>query len=425
MYKKKSGKWQFQKQAPALPGPSYEAFEDRFLKQPFNPKGPSPQDDWIGNLLEKPFEPKSKRALFKRPPIVPYSGPLAAGKLAYNWLGPGKVLNMLSSGFQVLDYLNPAKYTGPKAYVLPWAYTYHWGMYDCGVTTKFLGRTDGGALDEFVFACLAGQIPQFGNIGVGGGTDIGNLGGTITLPVGTDMRSSLTIGRWNGQNPPVRMTLVEHWYYPFTSPGVLGQPVPIPLVPTYGQPTPTLRPPTPAGDIETGYGPGPKPVGGPKPLPDNRRTLRPDVGPEPDPVTRAPPHGPPLPPYIEPETGHPNLPDKKGRKKFKIKYGKAGKLYGFLTEIGDALDCVEKHFNAPTGPKLAGGMAGRALRLADAIYHNPNALDVPNFLACMIEQQLQDKLIGKASGLANQITKSPYWVRPVGVDAGHWAVRMK
>lgn len=128
--------------------------------------------------------------------------------------------------------------------------------------------------------------------------------------------------------------------------------------------------------------------------------------------------------YVNPPDGHVNVPNPRGVPKWKIPHSKLGDLYGKLTELGDALDCLEKAMiKRPPGPKPR-TLQDRLINAATRIYHNPHSVDWPKFVACVIQSNFEDFVVGKANSLANNITKNKYWTRPVGVGAGGFAVRM-
>ena len=173
--------------------------------------------------------------------------------------------------------------------------------------------------------------------------------------------------------------------------------------------------PRPAPDIPTLLEPKPNIV---QPMPGTLAPPEPAFGPQ----THQPRNPPParVPPYVQ--DGHPNVPDKPGRTKWKVPRQWVAEIYGGLTEIGDAMDCAEK---AMYGRVQKGPLQDRMMQLAQDLADRPRDFRTLSFLKCMVVNNLSDAVIGKANKLANRITKSPYWVRPTGVGAGSWAARMR
>lgn len=190
---------------------------------------------------------------------------------------------------------------------------------------------------------------------------------------------------WGGSG---RWATLRQWERP--------APAPAPDIPTLTEPKPQITQPMPA-DLAP-----PAPAFGPQ-------THQP----------RKPPAGR-VPPYVQ--DGHPNVPDKPGRTKWKVPRQWVGEIYGGLTEIGDAMDCAEK---AMYGKVQKGPLQDRMMQLAQDLADRPKDFRTLSFLKCMVVNNLSDAVIGKANKLANRITKSPYWVRPTGVGAGSWAARMR
>lgn len=177
--------------------------------------------------------------------------------------------------------------------------------------------------------------------------------------------------------------------------------------------------PRPAPDIPTLLEPKPRIV---QPMPATLKPPEPWGEPEiVQPRDRPPNRGRPRPPYVV--DGHPMVPDKPGRTKAKLRGDSlVHQIYGGLTEIGDTMDCAEK---ALYGRTKSGPLQERMLQLASDIYENPKQFNTLGFLKCMIYNNISDAVIGKANKWANNITKSPYWVRPVGHGAGSWAARVR
>lgn len=188
--------------------------------------------------------------------------------------------------------------------------------------------------------------------------------------------------------------------------GQPGDPGPIRYAPRVVQPMPANLTP---------------PKGRPDPYPRERTRARSRTSPRTGPRTKPAPYEQPQPNGRPP---HVHVPTKPGHKKWKFPdYGIPGDIYGWLTELKDGLKCFEKNLAGHRIPKGA-GLAGRVHAAAQYAWLNPEKLDAPGFIKCLVYNHFEDKAIGKANQLANRITQSPYWQRPVGVGAGSWSVRM-
>lgn len=128
------------------------------------------------------------------------------------------------------------------------------------------------------------------------------------------------------------------------------------------------------------------------------------------------------PPYENPP-GHENLPGKE-RTKYKVPHATIGDLYGKLTEFKDGLKCFEEALGPNYRRPKGGGLYDRAIKAAGHAWEKPHDVDWNKFVGCLIVNHAQDYAIGKANQLANRITKSPYWVRPVGQGFGGFGRRM-
>ena len=155
-----------------------------------------------------------------------------------------------------------------------------------------------------------------------------------------------------------------------------------------------------------------------QPMPADLAPPRPEAAPQTHQPRKPPRRGGGAPPYVV--DGHPHIPDKPGRTKWKISRQWVGDIYGGLTEIADAMDCADMAYY---GRVQKGPLQDRMMQLATDLADNPGKFNTLGFLKCMILNNIEDAVIGKANKLANRITKSPYWVRPVGVGAGTWAGR--
>jgi len=188
-------------------------------------------------------------------------------------------------------------------------------------------------------------------------------------------------------------------------------PAPIRYLPPVVQPLPDAAPPLPAQREQY----QPRPRSRPRVERQPRTGIRLDGKPSPDTQT-----GTKNPPYQPPGSDHPHLPTK-GEKKKIVYDPRIAKLYGWLTGVKDGLKCYEEAMNIR--PK--GGLHDRLWRAAEkTIKDGATTEELYAFVECLVINNYQDKLIGKANQLANRITKSEYWVRPVGVGRGMFSQRM-
>lgn len=226
--------------------------------------------------------------------------------------------------------------------------------------------------------------------------------------VGTAIPNS---SRWVGigaeaSKVPWRYNVREQWYLPSNRP----------LAPPVWNPGQAAQAPRVAPAPDTVPRSSPDPYWDPK---AKRRTIpRPAVGVRTKPA-----------PYYDGTNKDPNgvdvpsLPRPREEKHKFPGYGIIGDVYGTLTEIKDGLKCVEKNVRGFRIPKGA-GLAQRIHAVGQYMYERPHTVDWGGITKCMIANHIEDKVIGKVNKLANQITKSPYWTRPVGVGTGSWAIRM-
>lgn len=220
-----------------------------------------------------------------------------------------------------------------------------------------------------------------------------------------------------------RMPLSEQWYRPdaltsprpYVAPPGVQWPLPVPAV---VQPIPgTATPPKPQGETKGYPRNRPRYAEAPKPYVD--------IDPEVKPGSKPTPDKPPV---------HTRLPAV-GEEKWVIHDGLIGQLYGWLTELKDGLECFEANMEGyvrktpniiqygKAKPSKERQLHHRAIRAAMWVYEHPNQVDWEGFGKCIQEEGLKDRVIGTANKLANRITKSPYWVRPVGVGRGAFAQR--
>jgi len=313
------------------------------------------------------------------------------GQGAYRFMNPlGTLTNVLDVGFQVMDWLNPGV-SSRGNYKPPFPFTKHWGRYDCGSTPYINGTTGTGFLNEGTYACLGGQVYTFTP------TNSPNnvVGQPLVIPANVlNGKNNLTLGRWNGNVLAGRMTLIEHW---FNGTGNFpNNPQPF-TIPYYRNRVPT------GANLE------------PAPVPFSPVTVYPKGG-----GSR---HRPSRPPYFTgPKDRVPQLPKPRERK-MKFKPSAAHNIYGGLTEIQDALGCLEKNTSGER-PRYK-GLHQRIMVLANALAENPRSLNLGGFVSCMVKENIEDAVIGKANQLANRITQNKDWVRPVGIGAGNWATRMR
>jgi len=354
------------------------------------------------------------------------------------WATPlSGMANFAGLAGEAWDWLDPA-IQGPSGYQWPGDKpSYHWGPYNCGNTPYIGYRVDSGCLNEGTFACLPGQVME-GNLPYNR-----RYGQTLNLPRSHSGHRSVTLGRWNGAT---RFTVIEHWcWLPGQNPGVLSPGNPIVYIPTKAAPLPMGIPPPP--DI-VDKGPGGKTGGAgatgswgdaddddddetkDDPKPDDL----PDVWRPPwleKPTDTKPGGKRPRPPIIH-VGNKPTYPDKPGDEKRRFEsgsaaaklyglYQRAGDNYGMLTEIGDALDCMEKA--AGRGYKAPKGLHNRIAKMADHLASG-GGMNMGQLGGCLISNQVSDYVIGKVNQIASQAAVSnPYWRRPVGPGAGSYMQR--
>lgn len=236
-----------------------------------------------------------------------------------------------------------------------------------------------------------------------------------------------TIGTWPfnavnihfyRQDSPGVIQETDTWSYPATSsPPAVG--------PSYGPLTATapLQDPFPETETRTMTAPKASAAGSP---------LRPyevpaDVSIE-LPGSGKPRPGPPVHGLYRPQPG-----EKEDKKQFPGK--KLAEGYGFLTEVGDAVDCLQKNIKFPKSgrygatrqPLPAAGLQNRIAWVVDQTMRGN--LDVVGFMNCFAQNQLTDSLVGKLSGPANRnFNQSPYNPRRglgLGFGSGGFSTRMR
>lgn len=183
--------------------------------------------------------------------------------------------------------------------------------------------------------------------------------------------------------------------------------------------------------VITGINPVSRPWNTVAPLPDDAPVSVPDPHPLPNVISNEGP-GPQgsLPPYSYPSDdivitpggeppiviipgSHDQVPD--NSTKFKLDAGFIGALYGAVTEIDDFIEAWAKAI--PGNP-----CRGMALHKQIAcVMAHLDEVNIKQALFNMIVNELQDRAIGKAGSLADQLTKNPNWIRPYGTTAGSWA----
>lgn len=132
--------------------------------------------------------------------------------------------------------------------------------------------------------------------------------------------------------------------------------------------------------------------------------------------------GPRLPPRGTtkyPEYPHvPPPPRVKEKKGLVIGPGKAGKVYGAVTEFRDFADCLAK--SMPGNP--CSKYKNQLHKYVACIAMNEAKINMPEAMVCMFTNDAQDSVIGKSNRMAREAaTGNPYWKRPVGPGAGAWA----
>lgn len=318
----------------------------------------------------------------------------------------GRALNL---GFQLLDLWQQTQDENPFDFGPGWELFCETGP---GPYTDFRnGITRNATACAINLGCgTTGQITS-GEWKPGMSVSVDYPGGSCFGSGGATRAASIAFGPGIGEGSARRMTFHRVyracWSRACPDFGAPGDPGPIRYLPRVVQPMPAnLTPPKSRPD--------------PYPRTTPRARPRPDGAPRPG--VRTKPN-----PYTEGGTKNPtpvkNVP-KPGEKKWKFPdYGIPGDIYGWLTEIKDGLKCFEKNLEGHRIPK-GGGLHERIYMAAQYAWLNPNKLNKAGFLKCMVANHYEDKLIGKANQLANRITQSPYWQRPVGPGAGSWSWRM-
>lgn len=159
----------------------------------------------------------------------------------------------------------------------------------------------------------------------------------------------------------------------------------------------------------------------PDPAPEPGNPVVPPGTPRYPAVEYGPDDGPPKP--MEHVAAPPRGRDRE-RKEPPWKYGDPGRIYGALTEGGDAAGCM---IEAMGGSSKGLGTRGKFLK-AWQMANDPDAPrpDGDVFVACMVASQAQDAAIGRLSGgAAKAQNRSPYSPkRPGGYRGGGWGTRM-
>lgn len=134
---------------------------------------------------------------------------------------------------------------------------------------------------------------------------------------------------------------------------------------------------------------------------------------------------------------HNVLPPSRGEKEDKGQFpGRAiAEAYGKLTEVGDALDCLEKNIKYPKGQRYGASRQPRgSKRIQDRVawvldQTSRGNLDVPGFMACFVQNQATDALVGIPAGAAaRQLNRNPYNPRRqsgLGFMSGGFSTRMR
>jgi len=353
--------------------------------------------------------------------VLPGPGPSAGGR--YKWYGPQKNLGQpsmwqtggklakwgwkgarrlspigraLDLGFQLMDLWQVTQEEDPFYMPSGWSLRCQNGL---GPFNKYRMAVGPNNQCVQVFTCtLNGQVYD-GDWGPGSKIvlpDVPPHSKLLTVAALSFGPASLSGMRFN-----MRKTITACW--PNQLGGQIGpKPDPLEWRPRITQPMP-VTPPKPAPD----------PLGRPKS--DPRTRPMPSLAGKPRTRTKPSPYYP-----NPPSTPVKTLP-KPGEEKWVLRDPWIGDFYGKLTEVKDALKCIEKNTK---GYRPKGGLFARMANLSAHIYRNPHSVDWRGVGDCLVANQIEDAVIGKVNQLANQITKSPYWVRPVGVGRGGFAVRM-
>lgn len=339
---------------------------------------------------------------------TPFKGPLKWGKFlgrANPWM------RGLDLGFQLLDMWTTTQEEDPF-YGEGWTKICQTGFGPFNGHIGYIYQS-GTNCAGFNSCGLTGQIPagpwqkgqQLGTVSRGSCVALSNPGPTRTAAVGfgpiTGTGSSARIA--------IHVIYRACWDRRCNNHGY--PPAPLQWRPPIVQPLPDAAPPLPAQREQY----QPRPRSRPRVEREPRTGIRLDDKPKPDTQT-----GTKNPPYQPPGSDHPHLPTKGERKKI-VYDPRIAKLYGWLTEVKDGLKCYEEAMNIR--PK--GGLHDRLWRAAEkTIQKGATTEELYAFVECLVINNYQDKLIGKANQLANRITKSEYWVRPVGVGRGMFSQRM-
>lgn len=318
------------------------------------------------------------------PGLTPSSmGPLAAsqraamrGMLMRGLLGP------LNWAFLLEDFmtmLEPAKVPAPFSPGPGWT---RCSAPTTACTASWEPETHWGYQNSGLFGCLAyGSCPT-------------NQAWGVPLAPGTPTAITTAVELLRMRRTsvaPERFTIFERWRRPAgdTSQSTVSRTL---------MPPDVLRPPLP--QIRDKEYPRPETSTKPKDrffgprLPPTGTTKFPDY-----------PHVPPP----------PNVKEKKG---LVIGPGKAGKVYGALTEFRDFADCLAK--SMPGNP--CGRYKNQLHKYVACIAANEAAINMPEAIVCMFTNDAKDAAIGKSNRAAREAaTKNPYWQRPVGPGAGGWA----
>jgi len=308
-------------------------------------------------------------------------------KQAYRFMNPlGTFSNVLDVGLNTMDWLN-------NGYWKPGAFNF--------AVAGFSATCDAGYP-------IPGKGPYYYQVGINPpglicdptALDVpdGRANATIApgspgWPVGANRRW-LSIGQQNDVGVVGRTGRNQQW-----SRTTANAKKPVPWVPGAVGPAPNLEPPIQPYPSVTQY---------------PRTRTRPGGS------SRPPAYRPPY--FTGPKDTVPQLPKPRERK-LKFRPSAAHQIYGALTEIQDALGCLEKNTSAER-PRYK-GLHQRIMVLANALVENPRSLNIGGFISCMVKENVEDAVIGKANKLANRITQNKDWTRPVGIGTGTWSQRMR
>lgn len=320
----------------------------------------------------------------------------------------------------------------PDGYFDPWAVLSSWFQWGAPTPPLVPGTYKFGA--QWTTICTAPIHPEFTPIsGVGFNPYTGhvpaNIGacgtsivGAQNAPYGTAVPPEATQVQECVSNNPFPST--DGFPFAVHQRSTAGSPTGVTFYPAHAkaQSMPLAQPLDETHDLAVSYG---------QPSTGRRGTLRPYQIPVREIEFR---HGKP------PRSGpgvHDVLPPSPREKEDKGQFpGRSiAEAYGKWTEVGDALDCLEKNIKYPKSPRYGASRQPRgSKRVQDRIawvldQTSRGHLDVPGFMACFVQNQATDALVGIPAGAAaRQLNRNPYNPRRqsgLGFMSGGFSTRMR